>query len=144
MSDELIYDLNTTLIENLDWDTISDGIVPEFLPILGYEDTTAPFVLYSIIPRIVSEEKYFLNKDYIRYYVYDNNYDRMMRISRKIREFLNVGSDEELAALKALLPTDCQFRITASFLRNAVSLAPIEREGFLNTANEFDVYYVAL
>ena len=74
---ELVYDLNTAIVATIDWDAVSGGVIPDFIPLIGYEDTTAPFVLYSIIPRIVSAEKYYQSRDYIRYYVYDNDIDRM-------------------------------------------------------------------
>jgi len=139
---ELVYGVNTALKNMIDWDTLNDGTVPDFLPITGYENTTAPFVLYSIVPRVVSNEKYFQAKDGFRYYVYDTNIDRMWAISRAIRDALNVTSDEGLETLKAALPGDCEFRILWSVLRHSISFGPAEREGFANTANEFEIAYV--
>lgn len=141
---ELVYDLNTAIVATIDWDTVSGGVIPDFIPLIGYEDTTAPFVLYSIIPRIVSAEKYYQSRDYIRYYVYDNDIDRMWAISRAIRDVLNVASDEGLDTLKSNIPVDSEFRLLYSILRSAVTLSPIEREGFSNTNNEFEVSYVRL
>lgn len=141
---EIVYDINTALKDLLDWDTLNDGTVPEFIPITGYENTTAPFILYSIVPRVVSHEKYYQNRDGIRYYVYDNNIDRMWAISRAIRDALNVTSDEGLETLKSAIPTTSEYRILWSVLRHSISFGPAEREGFANTANEFEVAYVLL
>ena len=141
---ELVYDLNTALKDMLDWDFLNDGVTPEFIPITGYENNAAPFILYSTIPKIVSAEKYFQSKDIFRYYVYDNSFDRMYAISTALKSALNVASDSGLNVLKSHMPETSEYRILYSILKNAISYGPIEREGFLYRANEFEVCYVEL
>lgn len=141
---ELVYDLNTALKDMLDWDTLNDGVTPEFIPITGYENNEAPFILYSTVPKIVSAEKYFQSKDLFRYYVYDNSFDRMYAISSALKSALNVASDSGLETLKSYMPATSEHRILYSVLKNAISYGPIEREGFLYRANEFEVCYVEL
>lgn len=139
---ELIYDIIAAIKENLDWDALNDGNVPEFIPITGYADTQAPFVLYSFISRMEDEERYYILNDTLRFYVYDSNIDRMWAISRALRTYLNVSDD--VVTLKDQIPEDSQFRIVNSCLVSSMTMPPTERDGFVNTVNEFRVKYVLL
>jgi len=151
---ELIYDIIEALQDNLPWSQMYQGVtlsggttfvtvpLPEFIPITGYDDTVAPFILYSFISRMEDIERYYISVDNLRFYVYDNNIDRMWAVSRAIRNYLNVGDDIE--TLKGDIPSDSQFRVLNSALVSALSLPPIERDGFVCTVNEFKVKYVLL
>lgn len=141
---ELVYDVNTAIKAMLDWDSLNDGTIPDFIPLTGYEDTEPPFILYSTVPKVVSNEKYFQSKDIFRYYVYDNSFDRMYAISTALKGALNVTSDSGLDILKSYIPATSEHRILYSVFKNAISYGPIEREGFLYRANEFEVCYVEL
>lgn len=138
---ELVYDITAALSEDIDWAEINDGNIPDFLPITGYDDTVTPFILYSFLPRMEDVERYYILNDSVRYYVYDNDVERMWEISRAIREYLNVGDGVE--AIKTTMP-DAQYRVLSSELVYGASFPALEREGFVNTVNEFKVKYVLL
>lgn len=141
-NNELIYDVIHALKENLSWSTLNAGNIPEFVPITGYDDSTPPFVLYSFISRMEDDERYYFLNDTLRFYVYDNDIDRMWAISRAIREYLNIGDD--VNGLKGDIPTDSRYRIVFSGLVSAIAMPPIEREGFASTVNEFRMKYLLL
>jgi len=152
---ELIYDVIYAMKNNVMWDntdilgvTLSAGISsiptvsPDFIPITGYDDSTAPFILYSFITKTESDDQYYFYTDTMRFYVYDTSIDRMWAISRALKEYLNVGDDVE--GIKSQIPNDSRYRIVFSKLFSSLTMPPIEREGFVSTVNEFKVKYVLL
>jgi uncharacterized membrane protein YkvA (DUF1232 family) len=152
---EFIYDLIHAMKNNIMWDdgstigvSLSYGVSsiptvsPDFIPITGYDDSVAPFILYSFITRTESDEQYYFYTDTMRFYVYDTSIDRMWAISRAIKEFLNVGDDVE--SIKSQIPSDSRYRIVYSKLFSSLTMPPIERDGFVSTVNEFRVKYVLL
>ena len=137
----IVYDLNQVIKDGGDWATLNGGTVPEILPLYGYDDTEPPFIVYSWVHANVSAEKYYQRRSIARFYVYDNNIDRMNSIAEEITNLLNVGDD--LANIRTLVPTGTSYRILYCYLMSGNPGPPLEREGFSFTSVDFDVGYIS-
>lgn len=138
----IVYDLNAVISAGADWATLNAGTTPEILPLSGYADSEPPFIIYSWIPTIVSAEKYFQQKMLVRYFVYDNDIDRMNAIVEEMKDLLNKGDD--LDSIRSLVPVGSNYRILWSILSGGMPGIPLEREGFAFSSVEFEVGYILL
>lgn len=138
----IVYDVNEVIKAGVDWSTVNGGTTPEIMPLLGYSDSEAPFIVYSWIPSIVSNEKFFQQKMLIRYFVYDNNIDRMNAIVEEIRLLMNKADD--LDSIRSLVPVGSDYRILWSVATGGLPGIPLEREGFSFSSIELEIGYVLL
>lgn len=117
----------------------------EFLPLSGYEDTQAPFVIFREFPGTLSEEKFFVSVANVVYVIYDNDIARMTDIAYELERFLNVG--DKVEGIKSLLSVPYgtgtyRYRLTTSRKVSGNQSPAIEREGFSSTTLNFRVTYV--
>jgi len=138
----IVYDLNQVIKDGGNWAALNGGTTPEVLPLYGYEDTAAPFIVYSWIHTNVSVEKYFQQKAIARYFIYDNQIDRMNAIVEEIKTLLNVGDDT--GNIKSLVPAGTGYRLLWSYALSGFPGPPLEREGFSYASIEFEVGYILL
>lgn len=114
-------------------------------PLVGYEDSESPFILYWWIPGTLDKERYFVNVDFMRYHIVDVDADRGMRIVQRLSEILNKGDD-----IQGLISSEDGRALWSVLLRSGVGAfnaglgAPREREGFYEFQLNFEVGYVPL
>lgn len=138
-------ELNTAVRKHLDEEN-PVGKKVEILPLLAYENTEAPFIVYSEEQSTFSDEQWFMRQSNIIYYVYDNNISRMKDLSHAIDKFLNVGDNVQHIMANLELPGaeygDYRYRL-ASCRKIIGSVFPAtEREGFSGQMSIFSVVYL--
>jgi len=138
----IVYDINSVISGGVDWNAVNAGTTPEITPVYAYADSEPPFIIYSWIPAVVSTEKYFQQIMMIRYFVYDNNFDRMNEIVEAMKDLLNKADD--LDNIRTLVPVASKYRILWSVLSGGSPGPPLEREGFGFSSIEFEIGYILL
>jgi len=132
-----VYDINTFLKTDSTLTNIA-GKTMSFFPAHGYGDEAAPFVVYFYNPFIPSVESYWNRYDAIKYRIYDNDADRLFRITERIIELL--GKSDQI---QGSVPS-ANVRVLSSYLVSSNFAEPIEKEGWYEMDLDFSVYSVSL
>jgi hypothetical protein len=121
----------------------------KFFPLSAYQETEAPFIVYTQFDGTRSEEQFFLSIANVIYTVYDNDISRMKDVVYEMDNFLNVG--DHVGEIKSLLYTpysgtsslsDLRYRIEGVRRVGGSPLPPLEREGFSSYAVNYRVVYL--
>jgi hypothetical protein len=119
--------------------------VPIF-PLYAYDQTQAPFILYSESDTTLNDEQYFIKISNILYYIYDNDMSRMKDIAYQIDKFMNVG--DKVIGIKKMINSPSEsygekrYRLTSSRKSLGAMFPPLEREGFASQSLDFRVFYL--
>ena len=132
-----VYDINTYLKADTTLANIA-GKTMNFFPAHGYGSETAPFVVYFYNPFIPSVEAYWNRYDAIKYCIYDNDADRLFKITERIIELLGKADQ-----IQGNVPSS-NVRVLSSYLSSSSFSEPIEKEGWYQMDLDFSVYSVSL
>ena len=134
MVSPLIYDINTYVKENLP----APYTDIEIVPLLGYSDTTPPYIAYQWLPSKLEQDRYYMLRDIIVYNIYDNNVDRMETLTEELKTLIN-QMDEIQGSVSS-----SGNRVLWSEWRGGTEMPPLERDGWYKTIFEFWIGYVPL
>jgi len=132
-----VYDINTYLKADSALANIA-GKTMNFFPAHGYGNESAPFVVYFYNPFIPSVEAYWNRYDAIKYCIYDNDADRLFRITERVIALL--GQSDQI---QGFVPS-ANVRVLSSYLVSSDFSEPIEKEGWYEMDLNFSVYSVSL
>ena len=115
------------------------------LPLAGYEDTVAPFIIYTEFTGTMGEEKFFMGVSNVVYTIYDDDISRLKDVGYELNKFLNVG--DRLSVIKPLLTSPytsgpLRYRITTIRKVAGGTTPPLEREGRASMSLNFRVVYL--
>ena len=139
-----IFDVNT-YVKGDPTITALAGEEIKIYPLVGYEESDSPFILYWWMPGNMSRDMYFVRVDYLRYHVLDIDAERGLKVQEALLDRLNLGD-----TIQGLVPSDTARILWAVELRsgtgafNAGLGAPREREGFYEFQLNFEIGYVPL
>lgn len=117
----------------------------EIVPLSGYENTEAPFIIYNEYPGTQSEEQFFLRISNVVYTIMDNDLSRAKDIEYQLEQFLNVGdfvADIKSRETSPYSSGPLRYRLTTVRLVAGSGSAPVEREGFIPLVRNFRVVYL--
>lgn len=134
------YVINAAVKGEIDWATINGGTIPPVVPIYSNVPQDSPFIVYSWSDTTVSDEKYYQQVGFIRYFIYDTNIDRMNQIRDAIKVALNVG--DNVNDIKQSYGSNSNHRLMFCGTNFGVAGPPGERDGTPFTYLEFKVMYV--
>jgi len=115
-------------------------------PLFAYDNTSAPFIVYSEFEGTLSEEQYFVKVSNLIYNIYDNNISRMKDIAYQLDLFMNVG--DSVSGIKQALSSpsasygQSRYRLTSCRKTSGATFPPIEREGFSSQSLNFRAIYI--
>jgi len=132
-----VYDINTYLKADSDLANIA-GKTMNFFPAHGYGNESAPFVVYFYNPFIPSVEAYWNRYDAIKYCIYDNDADRLFRMTERVIALLGQADQ-----IQGFVPS-ANVRVLSSYLVSSDFSEPIEKEGWYEMDLNFSVYSVSL
>ena len=107
-----------------------------FTNVVGYQNETAPLILYQWRPGNYNVERFFIRVDNIRYTILDDEFDRGILVAERMEQLLNIGD----GAHAAIASTN--YRIFASDLKIGETGAPLEREGWYSVRLDYKIEYV--
>jgi len=132
-----VYDINTFIKNDATISNIAGGEI-EIFPTIGYEDASAPFIVYYYSPSIPDVEAFWKRADAVLYSIYDTDVVRALNISERIIELL--GKGDEISQANGVAGTD--FRILSTELTDTALEAPEERDGWHRVNLEFLIHHV--
>jgi len=132
-----VYDINTYLKADSDLANIA-GKTMNFFPAHGYGNESAPFVVYFYNPFIPSVEAYWNRYDAIKYCIYDNDADRLFRMTERVIALLGQADQ-----IQGFVPS-ANVRVLSSYLVSSDFSEPLEKEGWYQMDLNFSVYSVSL
>jgi hypothetical protein len=132
-----VYDINTFLKNDSTLASIA-GKTMNFFPAHGYGNEPAPFVVYFYNPFIPSVEAYWNRYDSIKYSIYDNDADRLFKITERFIDLLGRADQ-----IQGDVPS-ANVRVLSSYLGSSSFSEPIEKEGWYQMDLDFSVYSVSL
>jgi len=140
-----IFDINSYVESDPAIKALNGGVNIDVYPLVGYEQTTAPFLLYWWMPGVFDVELYGVNVDSIRYHILDTNAERGFNIQRALKNRLNRGD-----AIQGQIPSNegralwCVQLASGTGAFNAGLGSPTEREGFYEFQLNFQIGWAPL
>ena len=130
--------LNSAVLNHL----ISQGFESiEIMPMLGYEDTSPPFILWTEFDISTGYENPIIQESTVMYHIYDTSVKTALDIEYHMKRFLT--PEHNVANLNSLITIpNLQYRIICSSLLGGGLYPPLEREGFISKALMISVCYV--
>lgn len=130
----VVYDINNYLKDSLTGDFANIDIHP----LVGYSETSPPFMLYHWLPSKRNIERFYIRRDFIIYNMYDNDADRLFRLSEEMEQLLNLAD-----GIQGKVESNSN-RVLWSEWRGGTPSAPSVREGFYKMSFEVWIGYVPL
>lgn len=133
-----VYDVNTFLKNDSVLQTLA-GKTMNFFPVIGYATEPAPFVIYYYNPSIQSVEAFWNRIDTVRYVIYDNDVDRLFKISERFIYLL--GRGDTVGDAGGI--TSANYRFKSSVFAGSSLLEPAEKDGWYQMDLDFRIYWVS-
>jgi hypothetical protein len=144
MSDPYIFDVNTYIQADAAITELAGGTIPIY-PLVGYEQTVAPFILYWWMPGIFDVGLYGVNVDSIRYHILDTDAERGFKLQRALKNRLNKADNiQGQIASSEGRALWCIEMLSGTGAFNAGLGSPGEREGFYEFQLNFQIGYAPL
>lgn len=130
-----VYSVNSFLKADTELANIA-GKTMNFFPVIGYGTEAPPFAVYFFNPVIPDVESFWNRVDSIRYAIYDNDVDRLFRISERIIYLLGRGDTvQESGGI-----TSNTHIFKSSIFVGSSLMEPIEKEGWYQMDLDFRIY----
>jgi hypothetical protein len=136
MASFYIYDINTYLKTDSRLLSISGKSALNIMPAVGYEEDTAPVILWWYSPNIRNPELPWWRTDKINYYILDQDADRCIAMGERIISLLNLSDGIRTAVASPSYHGKWVYLCSGSFD------GPAEKEGWYRYRLEFDVSYL--
>lgn len=130
----IIYDLNTYIKTSLPSPYTNISIVP----LLGYSDSSPPFIAYQWLPAKKDADRYYMLKDIVVYNIYDTEVDRMEALTEELKTLIN-----KMDKIQGSVSSSGH-RVLWSEWRGGTEMRPLERDGFYKMIFEFWIGYIPL
>ena len=133
----IVYSINdyiasdATLLSILDLDEIT------LQPIIGDENSVAPFIIYRYNQDIKSEDMYYIHHDTIKYNIVDLDVDRGLRARNCIVNLLNRGDNIQDSVI-----SDEYGRLLYVNLLTSSDISPSQPDGYFVFSLLFEVCWI--
>lgn len=134
------YVLNETIKKEVDWAGLEYPSSAPIMPIYANISQEAPFILYSWSDTTVSDEKFYQQVGYIRYFIYETNIDKLNLLRGEVKRVLNVG--DHVSTIKSHGHVSPNRRVLFCGTNFGIAGPPLERDGTAFTYLEFKVLYL--
>lgn len=134
MSDLFIYDINQYLQADSQMQTLMENNNFIITPGVAYDETAAPFIMWTYYVDIKSPELPWWRIDKICYDIFDDDADRCLRIGERIISLLSI-TDKIQNIPSYHLGLWC-------FLEKGNFIGPQEREGWYSYRLDFEVSHL--
>jgi len=132
----IIYDINTVLKNDSALQAITGQNPVLIYPGVAPDSAVAPVILYFWTPSIVDVDRYYMNRDTLRYCIKDTDSDRAFETARRIVAVLNLADGIQGTVASSDSRTLWMNLVRSSFW------PPVEREGYYEVNRWFEVGYV--
>lgn len=133
----IIYSINDYLQSDSTLLSLSEKNEIIFNPLIGYEEDTAPIIIYTYTPDAYNYDLYYIHHDTVRYSVLDTDIDRGLSVRNRIMDLLNLGDNIQQSNID-----DTYGRLLYINIMRSSEERPYEPDGYYTLSSYFDICWI--
>jgi len=133
----LIYSVNDFLQNDATILSLADKEEITIFPMVGYDEETAPIILYDYLPDIKDEHMFYIHHDRVIYAVLDTDAERGYAVRNQIIALLNQSDEIQLETID-----DTYGRMLYMNLVRSADRQPTQPEGYYQFISIFEMCWI--